>query len=358
MRRYKTLLLFCTLFWSLSGAYAQDVNALLERLQSADAKARQSAVDELAKIGAPAVPPLFKLVGGENPTVALWAKKAVTAIAHHAARPGAEKERRAVSAALVAQVKSDANVDVRSFAVETLSFVGRDDAVPALAALLKEEKDLREMARWSLERIPGRRATEAIARAVASADAEFKVALIKTLGARGDVAAVPTVTAALRDSSPDVVRTAVAALGNLPDARSETALHGMKSSVPQARDALLHLAETFHAKGDNRAAERIYRQIYESATTEHEKCAGLRGLARVGGQNAVPLLLKALQSEEITVRGVAREGLVSAKGNHVTRSLVSALQEAPAETRAWLISILGERNDKSATPALLSAAQD
>jgi HEAT repeat protein len=341
----------------ISSANAQDVNALLEQLQSPDANVRQAAVDELAKVGAPAVPQLFKLMGGENPTAALWAKKAVRAMAHHAARPSADKERAAVSAAFVAQVKSEATMDVRSFAVEMLSFVGRDDAVPTLAALLKE-KDLREMARWSLERIPGRRATEAIAKAVASADAEFKVALIKTLGARGDVAAVPTVVAALNDSSPEVVRAAVAALGNLPDARSETVLHGMKSSVPQARDALLHLAETFHAKGDHRAAERIYRQIYESATTEHEKCAGLRGLAQVGGQNAVPLLLKALQSEEITVRGVAREGLVSAPGNRVTRSLVSALKEAPTETRAWLIAILGERGDKSATSALLSAAQD
>lgn len=355
--RFKLLAILLMTLWMRPRAHAQDVNALLEQLQSPDANTRQAAVEGLAKVGATAVPQLFKLMGGENPTAALWAKKAVTAMAHHAARPGAEKERRAMAAALVAQAKSDANADVRSFAVEMLSFVGKGDVVPALAALLKE-KDLREMARWALERIPGRRATEAIAKAVASADVEFKVALIKTLGARGDVAAVPTVVAALKDASPDVVRTAVAALGNLPDARSETVLHGMKSRVPQARDALLHLAETFHAKGDNRAAERIYRQIYDAATTEHEKCAGLRGLAQVGGQNAVPLLLKALQSEEMTVRGVAREGLVSAKGDHVTRSIVSALKDAPAETRALLISILGERGDRGATSALLSAAQD
>jgi HEAT repeat protein len=361
MTRCKPLLVLWVALFVMPHALAQDVNALVGQLQSSDANARRAAVDALAKVGAPAVSPLFKSLSVENPTTALWARNAVTAIVHHAARPNADKERAAVAAALIEVVNGVAAVPVRSFAVELLSFVGREDAAPALAELLTNG-ELREVARWSLERIPGRAATDALARAVAKADATFKVALVKTLGARGDAATTPTVIAALKDASPEVVHTAIAALGHLPDRRSEAALQGAMRTLEHremARDALLHLAEAFHAKGDHRSAERIYRRLYESAATEHEKCAGLRGLAQVGSGDVIVLLWRALGAEETTVRGVARELLVTLRRSDMTGALLNLLPKTPdADTRALMISIVGERGVRAAATPLMQAAKD
>ena len=65
-----------------------------------------------------------------------------------------------------------------------LSEIGGDESVEPIARLLSD-KDLREDARCSLERLPGDKAVAALKTALATAPADFKPNIAQSLRARG-----------------------------------------------------------------------------------------------------------------------------------------------------------------------------
>jgi len=346
----------------LAGAQAQDLDALLEQLKSTDGNVRMQAVDALAPIGAPAVAPLFALMGGENRVLDKAAQMATEKLVYYAARPAGVREREAVAEALAKEAQAKHPADVRRFALRMVSFVGGDAVVPALGQLLTDP-EVREMARWALCRIPGEPALRALAGGLPRSDPDFKVGLIAALGARRDPLVIPLLKGVLGDRNEAVRIAALDAMAHIPDASLEPTLRdalgkGSDNEKLQARKAYLRLGASLLAKGDTATAQTIFSYMYENAPAEHERCAGLAGLAKAGGTAALGTLLAALDSPGLTIRGVAKQGLVDAPGQAVTEALAKALDGAPAEKRVLLLWALGERGDRTAVPAILLAAKD
>lgn len=170
-----------------TGALAADSAALaefLEKIKSPDDAVRGPAWQNAGPLGAPAVVPLGEVMTHADFEVARSAKRAIERIVRHAGRPGADAERRAVAGELVKLLRH-AHPSVRKHALWMLSEIGEDDVVPPMAALL-EDPEVREDARCALERIPGRAATTALRKALATAPEAFKYALAHSLRVRGE----------------------------------------------------------------------------------------------------------------------------------------------------------------------------
>ncbi len=361
MRRATIALLALAGVLAFGAAWAQDSSALLKAIQGEDADARAAAVEELTQVGPPVIEPLFALMGGENRAAGTAAQQAVQAMTHRAARPGAEAERKLVADALVRQAQADRLAAVRRFALRMLSFVAGDESVSALARLLRDG-DVREMTRWALVRIPGAAATDALAKAADSEpDPVFRAALITSLGVRGDRHALPAVRTALDAWSSEVRVAALDALARIADPASEAALRGAMSFGSEAERvragaAYSRLAERLLEAGERGAAERMYERLYEGAPTPRGRGAGLIGLARVRGPDAVPMLVTALESDDAVMRDAANAALVH------TRDITPAIGEALAsaaepELRVALIGVLVERGDPRAISTLIHAAE-
>lgn len=168
-----------------TGARGQSSNILdfIQKIKSSDDKVRGEAWQNAGPLGASAVKPLSEVMTDANFEVARSAKRALWKIVRHAGRPGTDKERKAVSAELTKLLK-DAPTPVKREVLWMLSEIGDDNAIPAMAELLKD-KELREDARCSIQRIPGKKATDALNKAFASAPEDFKYALADSLRARG-----------------------------------------------------------------------------------------------------------------------------------------------------------------------------
>jgi HEAT repeat protein len=160
------------------------VDALLAKIRNPDDKIRGPAWQGAGPLGAPAVVPLAAVMTDPDFEVARCARRAIEVIVRHAGRPGAEAERRAVAGELVKLLSSDA-LAVRRHALWMLSEIGDDEAVPAIARLLRDA-DAREDARCALDRIPGPPATEALKNAFAASPEDFKYALAHSLRLRGE----------------------------------------------------------------------------------------------------------------------------------------------------------------------------
>jgi HEAT repeat protein len=165
-------------------ADSASVDALISKIKDSDDKVRGPAWQGAGPIGASAIGPLAGLMTDADFEIARSAKRAIEVIVRHAGRPGAEPERKAVAAALLKLLASEALV-VRRHALWMLSEVGSDDAVPAIARLLADT-EAREDARCSLERIPGNRSTEALKTAFSTSPDDFKYALANSLRVRGE----------------------------------------------------------------------------------------------------------------------------------------------------------------------------
>ena len=115
---------------------------------------------------------------------------------------------------LIAVLKSDAPHKEKVDACRFLALVGTKDAVPALAALLGDEK-LSHMARYALEPIPDPAADDALRDAAGKLKGPLLVGVIGSIGVRGDAKATGALAKMLEDSNKEVARVAARALGKI-----------------------------------------------------------------------------------------------------------------------------------------------
>jgi HEAT repeat protein len=166
-------------------AQAQGVDELITDIKSDSPEKRTQAWQSAGKIGAPAVKSLAQVMTGDNLEVARAAKRALWQIVRYTGRPGANKERRAVVAELIALLGDDQPVAIRREVLWMLSEIGGRRDIEPIAGLMKNE-DLREDARMALERMPNRRAVAALKAAFETAPEDFKPNLAQSLRKRGE----------------------------------------------------------------------------------------------------------------------------------------------------------------------------
>jgi len=292
-----------------------------------------------------------------DPTASLQAKHTAERIVYQSTRPGTPEEQAGCELFLLGTVQGAHKPEVKDFAYRLISLVGGKESVGVLSERLDVPED-REMARWTLERIPDPSATKAISSALRNAkEPQWKAALIKTLGARKDPSASSAVVHAFFDEDENVRLTAIAAAGRLGDSRSAKALWRIRESGSDAEkkaavDGLLHWAETALEQANGQKAESAYRRLWNETSCPLVKSAALSGLAQACGEKAMPELLEALGSSDKVLSGAARDRLAMMPGETVTRVLIDSLKKARGESKTALVSILATRNDSAVADAV------
>jgi HEAT repeat protein len=197
--------------------------------------------------------------------------------------PAARQE---LESRLVAVLKSGVSRDAKDFVCRKLMVVGTASSVPALTELLAE-KEHSHMARYALERIPAPEAAQALRDALAKLSGELKIGVIGSLGARGDVASVPSLVALLGDADAQVARSAALALGMTRKPEAANALRESKVSNGETQvaviDACLACAEGLLAEGRKAEAMAMYKSLTGDEQPKHIRLAATRGMLACAG---------------------------------------------------------------------------
>ncbi len=184
-------------------------------------------------------------------------------------------------------LKSDAPQAAKDYVCRKLSLIGSAESVPALAALLTDEK-LSHMGRYGLERIPCPDAVKALRDAVAKTKGLQKIGVINSLGVRRDAESVSALTALLKDSDKEIVAAAAAALGAVGTTEASKSLGDFQKDAPESlrlavADACLVCAEKLLADGKKAEAMAVYKALAAGDQPKHVKVAAMRGrLAAMG----------------------------------------------------------------------------
>ena len=150
-------------------------------------------------------------------------------------------------------------------ACQRLAVVGTKDAIPALVALLPDEK-LNLYARFGLEGIPDPAVDEALRDAAAKLQGRQLVGVIDSIGQRQDPQAVNALTKFMYGADAGAAQAAIATLGRISGDAATTALQaGLAKTKDPLRSAVaaacLVCAEGLLAKGGRQQALSLYDRL-------------------------------------------------------------------------------------------------
>ncbi len=355
--------------FGLGIATAGSVDDLLDKMPAQNVKEEQKIFSSLVQKGPEAVLEICeKLLPPGTVEGDAKVRYALHGLALHAYRPGAEAERKMVAGAFVKALDSAGDVEVKTFLVNQLQIIGKEESVPSLAKLLTDE-DLCEPAAQALTRIAAPGVAAAFEKALPQAKGGNVVTLIQGLGVLRSQSS-PRILAKFAKSADAVVRgAALYALANIGAPYGKKILEeACETGTPYERAKatsryLLYarrLAEDEDPANKQKAA-RICRQLFENRTgpgNENVRSAALHSLVAIQGKRALPLLLKAADAPGKEVRMASLKLAASIPGKPATTKWVEKMKEAPDEAKCEILDMLGGRGDTSALPALLEALED
>jgi len=247
-------------------------------------------------------------------------------------------------------------------ACQRLAAVGTKDAVPALAALLSDEK-LNCYARCGLEGIADPAVDEALRDAAAKLHGRQLVGVLDSIGQRRDTKAVKLLAKLLGDKDIAVASAAAGALGRIGTlGAGEVLLRSAVTNSPiqiAAAEGCLVYAEHLAAAGEKEKAAAIYTFLGTGVDSPdripvHLRTAALRGLFRLKGAGAIDMLLTLLHSADKAFFNVGLAAAREMPGAEVTAALVAELKKLPPERRALLLRALADRKE----PVDISVLED
>ena len=170
-------------------ALAADVDAIVD--PEIDGEERFEAVQNAAELGAVAVEPLAVHLDAEDVVIRRAARQALETIVHHAGRPDADEERRAVAEALSECLDDDYTVAVRREVLYLLAWCADHREVDAIAPLL-EDSDLVDAACYALVPNPSRASVRALVNALDRVEDETsRTSIIHALAQKANAATEP-----------------------------------------------------------------------------------------------------------------------------------------------------------------------
>jgi len=279
-------------------------------------------------------------------------------------RPGAAAEvggKAPETPALLAVLASDAAVFEKAQACRWLGARGAKEAVPALAALLADER-LAAYARDALEKIADPAAGAALREALGRLEGKLLAGAVNSIGARRDAPAVGALRAMAGDPASGAAREALCALGRIATTEAGEALvralaSGPEALRPAAAEGCVLAAERRAAEGARDAARELYDAARRADVPAPIRAAATCGAIAVRGPAGLPLLIEALESGDGIARGAVL-GLLyrELQEPEVTRALAAELGRLRPALQALLIPVLARRDEPSAQGAVEAAA--
>ncbi|MCY3018947.1 MAG: HEAT repeat domain-containing protein [Planctomycetota bacterium] len=243
-----------------------------------------------------------------------------------------------------------------------LAVYGTKAAVPALAALLPDEK-LASWARIALEAIPDPAADDALREAAGKLQGRLLIGVINSIGVRRDAKAVEALIQKLKDPDADVASAAAAALGRIGGDRAAKALEQSVAGAPAGvrsavAEGCILCAERFLNEGKADEAVKLYDMIRKADVPKQRVLEGTRGAILARKSAGIPLLVEALKSQDKAMFGIGLRVARELPGGDTTDALVAELGRLTPERQTMLIIALADRGDPKALPAILEAIKN
>jgi HEAT repeat protein len=251
---------------------------------------------------------------------------------------GSESERKGIAQHMAGMLGSaNATPDCKGFLCRLLRVVGGAEEVPALAALLGDEK-LSFMARYALGRMECPEAGDALRKALGDLKGPLLVGTIHAIGDRGDAPAVVPLARLARAPEVDVAAAAVAALGKIGAGEALAALNALPAPADKGQqlgliEARLLCAHRLADGGKTSEAVAVFKGYLAAEHPAHARSAGLRGLARAPSIEWLDAVLPLLPDPKLKTDAAFAVVALGEKLTAADARVVAALKKISEETQ-------------------------
>lgn len=258
-------------------------------------------------------------------------------------------------------LKSDATFAGKQFICGQLSIIGTEEAVPALAKMLSDEKTA-DIALYALERIPDPASGKALNEALLEAEGKVKIGIINSLGQRKDIKSVGELEKLVYDADPQIAQSAVVALGKIADNSAAKALEMAKSKTTgelrgRVLDAYLRCADNLFEQGNTTQAASIYRELYNKEELVHIRAAALRGLVQTNKEGAIDIILAVLKSDNQELQSAAIGLIRELPGTLDLKKIIAECPNLSDQGQIQLLTAFADRSETAARQAVLDATK-
>jgi HEAT repeat protein len=249
---------------------------------------------------------------------------------------------------LIAVLQSNVGAVEKCAACQQLRTIGTAESVPALAALLSDER-VGHAARYALEGMPYAEAGSALREAIGKTSGPVKAGLIDSVGWRGDTRAVGLLIPLLSDGDAAVATAAAAALGRIGGDDAEPALAAAceKSKGETgiaAAEALLQCAERRLSASDDVQAAGLYDKVMAAGPSSVIRAAAWRGLALSDGERRGSLVVETLGGGDETLRPVAFKLVRETEDGQLVKTCMQNWKTLPGDAQVLLIDVISARS--------------
>ncbi|HXD52991.1 MAG TPA: HEAT repeat domain-containing protein, partial [Burkholderiales bacterium] len=239
---------------------------------------------------------------------------------------------------------ADAPLYDKARACQQLGEFGTRDAVPALAALLGDEK-LSAFARSGLEGIPDPGAAAALRSAAETLKGKLLVGVVISLGTLRDEKATALLTRLAEDPSSGASAEAMLALGRIAN---KEALKTLRQALTNGSDTVranaaagcLVAADTHLAQKRNSDAVEQYDVVRQANVPLTYRAAATRGAIVARKTKGTQLLVEQLRSNERIIRNAAVLSIRQIPSDALAKALNAELSRAPADLQVQIIDSL------------------
>lgn len=244
------------------------------------------------------------------------------------------------TASLVAVLKSDASVFEKARACQQLGDIGTADAVPALAALLPDER-LGVYARTGLEGISGHRSAEALRAALSSVKGAQLRGVIDSIGALRDTNAVPALCQIASNPTSGALGNSLLALGRISSSEAAAFLLKTLSTHPaEAAAGCLLAAEQQMQLGNTDIARTLYDKVRSANVPDSLRIAAVRGSILSRKSDAVPFLVAQLELADAPAQLAAFTTIREIPTDTLAEALNALVAKAGPELQCRLLTTL------------------
>jgi HEAT repeat protein len=267
-----------------------------------------------------------------------------------------------IEKALARVLHSDASLASKEFACTQLSYIGSAESVPAIAPLLIQERTV-DMACIAIAGNPSPLAAKALREALDKAPPPARIRIIDLLADRKDLESAPKIARLAIDDDKQTAQTAIAALGKIGgplaiETIEKARQQGDEDLQLAATDAYLRCAEELADNNKPAEALAIYKQLTAPDEQPFTRAAAIRGVAAIGGPEAVKIVIAAFKDSNRMVRTTALSCVRIVEGDNVTKLFAAELPESPPAGQIMLLAALADRADPAALPEIKQTAKN
>ena len=333
---------------------------LLAQLPADNATQLNKSMDELAELGKPGLVQIATMLAAPGKGDDSKVQYALGGFTYYSAQAGKEAWRKTAAEAYVEALSKVEASESKQFLIYQLQTIGKDEAVPTLAAFLTDEK-LSGPAARTLARIGSEAPGKALLQGLASAKGNPQISITEALGASRYKDAASAIEKTAASETLNLRKVSLFALSEIGVPSSEAILAAAAKKANYGYDeanataAYLNYLSRLSLTGNAPIAEKATLALTTTLVDPKQtdaRSAALKIYADSKKRESVPVLVKALESTDAEYRAAALklgQKYTMADG---TTPWLNALKKAKPEVQSEIIYMLGRAESKDALPAV------